>query len=94
MQPKQNLTVRLDHETIRKAKILAAKRGTSISELVSKAIIERVAEGEAFEAAERRAVVFLDQGFHLGGRMGARRDDLHDRAGLRRHERPRLRARP
>jgi len=94
VQSKQNLTVRLDRETIRKAKILAAKRGTSISELVSKAIIERVAEGEAFEAAERRAVVFLDQGFHLGGRMGARRDDLHDRAGLRRHERPRLRARP
>ncbi len=59
MQPKQNLTVRLDRETIRKAKILAAKRGTSISELVSKAIAELVADGEAFEAAARRAVAFL-----------------------------------
>ena len=94
MQPKQNLTVRLDRETIRKAKVLAAKRGTSVSELVSKMIAEQVAEGEAFEAAERRAVAFLDQGFHLRGRMGARREDLHDRAGLRRHERPRLRGRP
>ena len=59
VQPKQNLTVRLDRETIRKAKILAAKRGTSISELVSKAIAEQVADGEAFEAAARRAVAFL-----------------------------------
>ena len=30
----QNLTVRLDDATIRKAKVLAAKRSTSISRLV------------------------------------------------------------
>ncbi len=91
MRPRQNLTVRLDRETIRKAKILAAKRGTSVSELVSRAIAEEVAEGEAFEAAEQRACALIDQGFHLGGRIRATREELHDRPGLRRHERPRLR---
>jgi hypothetical protein len=35
MTQRQNLTVQLDRETIRKAKILAAKRGTSVSALVA-----------------------------------------------------------
>lgn len=36
-------------------------------------------EDEAYEVARRRALVLLDVGFHLGGRIVARRDELHER---------------
>ena len=64
----QNLTLKLPAETIRKAKIVAAERGTSISALVAEKIDELVGEDAEFEAAKRRAFEWLKQGWHLGGR--------------------------
>jgi uncharacterized protein DUF6364 len=76
---KQNLTIRLDRETIRKARIVAAKRSTSISGLVTRQIELLVGEEEAYESAKRRAFALLDQGFDLGGEIRASRDELHER---------------
>jgi hypothetical protein len=76
---KQNLTVRLDRKTIQRAKILAAKRSTSISSLVAGQIAILVGEDEAYERAERQAMALLDQGFHLGGVIRSSRDELHER---------------
>jgi hypothetical protein len=76
---KQNLTIRLDRQTIQKAKVLAAKRSTSISGLVAGQIATLVGEDEAYERAERQAAVLLDQGFHLGGLIRVSRDELHER---------------
>jgi hypothetical protein len=76
---KQNLTIRLDRQTIRKAKIVAAKRSTSISGLVAHQIEIIVGEEEAYERAARQALGLLDQGFHLGGIIQASRDELHER---------------
>jgi hypothetical protein len=76
---KQNLTISLDRQTIRKAKIVAAKRSTSISGLLARQIEILVGEEEAYERAERQAMSLLDQGFHLGGVIRASRDDLHER---------------
>jgi hypothetical protein len=76
---KQNLTVRLDRKTIQRAKILAAKRSTSISSLVAGQIAILVGEDEAYERAERQAMALLDQGFHLGGVIRSNRDELHER---------------
>ena len=64
---KQNLTVSLTRETLKKAKILAARRDTSISRLLAEQIEIMVGEDEAYERAERQATTLLDQGFHLGG---------------------------
>jgi len=80
---KQNVTVSLEQRTIRKAKILAAKRGTSISRLLAGQIEALVGEDEAYERAERQALALLDSGFHLGGRITASRDELHERQNLR-----------
>ena len=77
--PKQNLTVSLPQTTIRKAKILAAKRGSSISGLLAEQIEMLVGEDEAYDRAECQATAFLDQGFHLGGVIVATRDELHER---------------
>lgn len=76
---KQNLTISLDRQTIRKAKILAARRSTSISGLLARQIEILVGEEEAYERAQRQAMTLLDQGFHLGGRIGVSRDELHER---------------
>ena len=77
-QEKQNVTVSLSRQTLKKAKILAARRNTSISGLLSQEIELLVAGEEAYERSERQALVLLDQGFHLGGTI-ASRDELHER---------------
>jgi hypothetical protein len=76
---KQNLTVKLDRQIIRKAKLLAARQSTSISELVARQIEKLVGEDESYECAKRRAFEFLDQGFDLGGGIRVSRDELHER---------------
>jgi len=76
---KQNLTISLDRQTIRKAKIVAARRSTSISGLLARQIEILVGEEEAYERAEREALALLDRGFHLGGVIRASRDELHER---------------
>jgi len=76
---KQNLTISLDRQTIRKAKIVAAKRSTSISGLLARQIEILVGEEKAYERAERQAMSLLDQGFHLGGSIRVSRDELHER---------------
>ena len=76
---KQNLTIRLDGQTIQKAKILAARRSASISDLLARQIALLVGEDECYERAKRRAKTLRDQGFHLGGIIRTRRDKLHER---------------
>jgi hypothetical protein len=76
---KQNLTISLDRHTIQKAKIVAAKRSTSISGLLAHQIEVLVGEEEAYERAERQAMALLNQGFHLGGRIRVSREELHER---------------
>ena len=76
---KQNLTISLDREAIRKAKIVAARRSTSISGLLTRQIEILIGEEEAYERAERQAISLLEEGFHLGGKIRSTRDELHKR---------------
>ena len=76
---KQNLTISLDRQAIQKAKIIAARRSTSISGLLAHQIELLIGEEEAYERAERQAMTLLDQSFHLGGVIRVSRDELHER---------------
>jgi hypothetical protein len=76
---KQNVTISLDRKIIQKAKIVAARRSTSISGLLAHQIEILVGEEEAYERAERQAMTLLDQAFHLGGVIRVGRDELHER---------------
>jgi hypothetical protein len=76
---KQNLTVSLPQQTIRKAKILAARRGSSISGLLAEQIELLVGEDEAYERAHRQALALMEKGFHMGGKILATRDEWHER---------------
>lgn len=76
---KQNVTISLSREVVRKAKILAARRDTSISGLLAQTIEYLVGGEDAYLRAEKQAVALLEQGFHMGGTIRARRDELHER---------------
>lgn len=76
---KQNVTVSLDKQTLLKARMIAVKRGTSISGLLAQQIQDLVGEEEAYERAERQALAFLEEGFSLGGVIRTSRDELHER---------------
>jgi hypothetical protein len=76
---KQNVTVSLSRQTLQKARVLAARRATSISKLLADQIEALVGEDEAYERAERQALALLDKGFSLGGVIVGTRDDWHER---------------
>ena len=63
----QNVTLRLSSDTIRKIKVVAAERGSSISSLLTAKLEELVGEDAEYQAARRRALEWLAQGWHLGG---------------------------
>ena len=73
------MTISLNRQTLRKAKVLAARRATSISGLLAEQIEVLVGEEEAYERAQRQATTLLDQGFHMGGVIRGTRDELHER---------------
>jgi predicted transcriptional regulator len=76
---RRNLTVQLDEETVHKARILAARRSTSVSRLVGDEIARLVAEDDAYQRARRVALGHLERGFHLGGGGLPSRESLHAR---------------
>ena len=79
---RSNLTLLLDTDVIRRARIVAAKRGTSVSALVAIQLIELVDEDERVEQARGRALAILEKAVPRGGRSWTR-DELHDRQALR-----------
>jgi hypothetical protein len=76
---KRNVTISLSHQVLKKAKILAARRETSISGLLAQELEFLVGNEEAYERAERQAAMLLDGGFHMGGVIRAGRDEWHER---------------
>jgi len=78
-QQRQNITISLTRQVLKKAKLLAARRETSISRLLAQEIEFLVGNDEAYERAERQALELLDKGFRMGGTIRAKRDELHER---------------
>lgn len=75
---KTNLTLHLDEDVIRRARIVAAKRGTSVSALVAHELDGLVEQDARYEEAQRRAQEFMRGATIRGGRSW-RRAELHDR---------------
>jgi len=76
---KANITLRLDAELIKEARILAAQRGTSVSRMLAERLEELVRREKDYVAAQRRALARLEAGYDLGWSPPASRDELHDR---------------
>lgn len=75
---KRNMTIQLDDDIIHRAKIVAAKRGTSVSGLVTQELTRLVQADERYEDAQRRAERALSRTRPRGGRRW-QRDELHQR---------------
>jgi hypothetical protein len=80
---KTNVTVKIDTSLAREAKVLAARRGTSLSRLVADQLETLVRGEETYTSAKGRALRRLKRGYDLGWQRPAERDDLHDRESLR-----------
>ncbi len=76
---KQNITLSLEKVLLKKARVIAARRQTSVSRMVSEELEKVVQEKEEYEQAKKRAIALLRSGFHLGGKIIVSRDELHER---------------
>ncbi len=83
MERKTNITVKVDAALARDAKVLAARRGTSLSRLVADQLETLVNNDQVYAAAKRRALRRLKRGYDLGWQSPADRGALHDRENLR-----------
>jgi hypothetical protein len=79
LDDKQNITLRLSRQTIHKARILAARRSTSISGLLTSQIEQLAGAEDDYERAMDRAFARMKKGFHLGEIPKLDRDALHER---------------
>ena len=78
---KQNVTLALPAETVRRLKVLAAQRGSSISRMITEQLEAILNRDDEYERARQRALARLEQGWDLGtnGRIDWTRDELHER---------------
>ena len=76
---KTNITLKLDRDLVRKARILAAEQDTSISALLTEQLEKTIREREGYEKARKRALAILKKGFDMGTDVLAPRDELHER---------------
>ncbi|WP_084766198.1 hypothetical protein [Nitrococcus mobilis] len=75
---KQNITLSFDKELLRKFRIIAAKRSTSVSRLLADELADLVEKSEQYEQSKCHALAVLDAGFHFGGQR-VPRNTLHER---------------
>jgi hypothetical protein len=76
---KANITLKLDAEILREARILAAAEGLSVSALLAAKLDEIVRQRKGYDRARKRAVARLRKGFDLRWIPPRSRDELHDR---------------
>ncbi len=76
---KQNVTVAIDKQLLKRARALAASRGASISSLLADGLRRLDEQAAIYEQAKVRALALLGNGLHLGGTGVKDRDSLHER---------------
>lgn len=75
---KRNVTVQLDERVVHRAKVLAARRGTSVSALVAQQIEDLADADERYEQARQESMKWFRKG-HQGGTRTWTREELYDR---------------
>lgn len=75
---KQNITLSLDSQLLKSARVLAAEQGTSVSKLLAAELERLVRSDRVYRQAREQALNVLDQGLHLGGGRPDR-SALHER---------------
>ena len=78
-----NITLKIESDLARDARVLAAQRGPSLSRLVTEQLRHLVREEQAYAAARQSALGRLEKGLQLDWEKPGSRADLHDRENLR-----------
>ena len=78
----RNVTVTLDDETARWARLEAARRDISVSSLIRQLLTEHMGGREGYEGAKGRYLARTAAVISSGGELPLR-EEMHDRVGLR-----------
>ena len=78
----RNITLTMPRDVLLKVKLLAVKRQTSVSGLLTQTIEKLVQQEDAYTHARQRHLQWLEEGADLGtnGQILTTRDELHERA--------------
>ncbi len=60
----QNITLSLPEEDLREARVLAARRGTSVSQLLARVLRETVERETGYDTAKERSLALLSTAAH------------------------------
>ncbi len=76
---KQNITLSVDKEILKKSKIIAAKKDMSVSKMLGDILKELADREDKYLAAQKKAIKNLESGFNLGGEKTWSREELYER---------------
>jgi hypothetical protein len=79
----RNITLSLDEDVLREARVIAAERGLSVSAFLRQELSRVVEHQRGYARARRSALARLQRGLSLGNGPLPSREELHDRAKLR-----------
>lgn len=71
---KQNITVQLDKAVIKNAKVVAARRSTSLSKFLAEEVMRIASQESDYNKNRKSALARLDRGYNLGGKMPSREE--------------------
>jgi hypothetical protein len=79
----QNITLSLPKRTLRKIKLIAVQRQTSVSALLAQMLEDLVDDETGYARARKRQLEMMEQGFDLGLEQSrpVSREELHERSG-------------
>lgn len=77
----RNVTLALPDDLLRRVKVIAAQRDTSVSAMLTQALRLVAEEQEGYQEARRAMLRDLRRGYNLGtaGKIAWSRDSLHER---------------
>lgn len=76
---KANITLKVEEDLLREARVLAAEDGSSVSALLAAQLEQLVRERKGYDQARRSAVERLRSGFDLHWTPTRPRGELHER---------------
>jgi hypothetical protein len=82
MAAKHNITVAIERGLLKKARAVAARRGKSVSALLSEELRALINEDAQYAAARKRAFALFSMPMALGG-IPLGREALHERRSIR-----------
>jgi hypothetical protein len=76
---KTNITLKLDSDLLREARVLAAEEDTSISAMLAAKLEQIVRDRQTYRRARKRALARLREGMDLRWSPPRSRDEIHER---------------